>query len=177
MVMLSPVPLPDAPPNTAWGWSVAYRSMLPTLREVHDYGCRVAEKSNETKAKKYTNQKRVFDRSKHSVFYVGSYDVPIEGVSEVTSPYFSISVEPFETKGLREHCRIRIDVRDPDAQTDDDLIGDRTEIIWQLWDLHQSFQPHICECDKPEFEGILLEVQKKLTTGPFEAKDGTTLPV
>lgn len=173
MKMLAPTAIGGKNRARVWGWSVAYRAMLPTLDEVHDYGCRVADKSNQKKESDYAERGKPFERPLHTIHYVGSYDLSLQRLTEVTSPYYDVSVEPWETDGLPEHSRIRIDVRDETSQSEDDLAGDRTEIIWQLFDLLENFSPYICQRDRDDnFTGILEAMQRKLLNGEFESKDG-----
>lgn len=173
MKMLAPTDIGGKNRSRTWGWSVAYRAMLPTIDQVHEYGCRVAAKSNADKQRRFMEKGKSFERPRDTVHYVGSHDIRITEVAEITTPYYEVSVEAFATRGLDEHCRIRLDVKDAEAQTEDELAIDRTEIIWQLFDLLQCFSPKICECDLNDLAELLTAVQHELMKGEEEPEPQT----
>ncbi|RWH18166.1 MAG: hypothetical protein EOQ75_21940 [Mesorhizobium sp.] len=149
----------DADGNQIFTISVGRGNLLPTMGEVHDYGCRVAAAANDDRAKK---KGAPLARPDETVHYLGSFKLLVSDVLAAPRQLVELSVVHFPMPGLDEHCNIVLQRNNIEAKKSE-VSAERTSILAHLRLSLDDPQPHICACDSDLielFQDIKLTIAK-----------------
>lgn len=125
--------------------SVGLRSLLPTVPDVHGFGCRVASVARDRKAGALN---RPLIRPGETIHYRGFYSLtagPVRALSEALS-FHTVDVAHCPEGGIDEHGEIR--VWPSDRGTKGARATERTEIVASLRGLMSDPQEHVCGVDE-----------------------------
>lgn len=146
--------LPDGSLETSMAWD----RYLPSVKDVHSYGCRLAHQRNQAKqtAGKYNE--------KYRQIYCGAYETEVLSIrrlvgNENLDEIASADVVHQPEDGEIAHVRVIIRVRD---DGDLDRENTKTAIIHRIWHAFRGPLIHVCPCDAE----IPNHPSSTLATGP-----------
>ena len=138
--------------------SLAWERYVPTVKDVHGYGCRLASAINEAKRKKG----KFKEKDRH--YYCGAYRLwgrslralpTTAGLWEIASADVVHLIEAGEIA----HADVRVFLKPGNY----DVEGTKTAIVDRLWYACTGPLKHICNCDRD----ILDHHSSNLPTGPL----------
>lgn len=124
--------------------SVGRASLLPTIEERHDYGCRTACVANKAREAK---KGQPLERPGETVHYLGCFSLGVGDALSAPHNLFLIWVEEHEVGCLREHCNIVMQRTDVEARKSE-ISAERTSILVHLRSHLTDPSEHICEYDR-----------------------------
>jgi hypothetical protein len=127
--------------------SLGSGKMLPTHESRHDYGCRVAVRTNAANRTKADETGANFERT----FYRGYYLMSVGAIHCASTDIFTLEVHLHPLPGLPEHCDIEMS-RTPFEATKGKVSTERTLIIARLRSMLHDPQEHICADDADHSE-------------------------
>jgi hypothetical protein len=123
--------------------SLAWERYLPTTKDVHGYGCRLASRRNESLKSngKYTEEKRNI--------YCGTYRLTAQTIHNlIFSPDFREILSTQVTHKIEEGEIAHVDVRVVLNSGWSDIEGTKTAIMDRLWSKSTGPLKHVCEYDQ-----------------------------
>lgn len=124
--------------------SVGSRTLLPTIDDVHGYGCRTAATSNAHKAEKLGHPPSIDEGSSH---YLGFYNFVVADAEQSSNEVYDVYVELVPENGEDAHSEVVMaEKTDIDKNAAKSMA--RAFVADSLWLKFAGPESHRCDVDK-----------------------------
>ena len=125
--------------------SVGSRALLPTIDDVHGYGCRTAATSNAQKAEKLGHPPSIYEGSSH---YLGFYNFVVADAEQSSNDVYDVYVELVPENDEDAHSEIVMSEK-PDVDKNAAKSMARAFVADYLWLRFAGPESHRCDVDEP----------------------------